>query len=234
MKLSTTSPSGHPLPAPSVAPAFAEDGSRPSVLDTDAPHRETAPGDLARSIAMIVSRLRRNSRMTTEELAVATRIPVQVLFDIEAGGLVPSLRALWALARVFEVPFRVLIAAPGRKDSGFHVLRADAGQVVVSDRDGFRSRALCSAGDPREPEVYEITLAPGCLEEASAHPEETCEHVVVVRGRLRIRSGDSIATLREGDALFFGADVPHSYENPGPVEAVALLTVTNGGDWIVA
>ena len=230
MTSSTTSPFESPRPD---APDLAGETVLPSAVDDGAPEHGGPPRTLAQTIATIVSRLRRNSRMTTAELAAATRIPAEALRDIEAGRLMPTLRALWALARVFEVPFRVLIAGQGKKDSGFHLLRADSGQIFVSDRSGFRSRALCTAGDPREPEVYEITLAPGCLEEASAHPEETCEHVVVVRGGLRIRSGDSIATLGEGDALFFRADVPHSYENPGLVDAVALLTVTNGGDWVV-
>lgn len=230
MTTSTTSPSEA---LPPDAPDPADDPLLPSALDDGAPEHGGPPRALAQTTPTIVSRLRRNSRMTTADLAAATRIPIEVLRDIEAGRLVPTLRALWALARVFEVPFRVLIAGQGRTDTGFHLLRAGSGQVVLSDRSGFRSRALCAAGDPREPEVYEITLAPGCLEEAQAHPEETCEHVVVVRGLLRIRSGDSDATLGEGDALFFRADVPHSYENPGLVDAVALLTVTNGGDWFV-
>jgi len=201
----------------------------PPTADRD---RDDAP--LAATIATIVSRLRRNSRLEVEELASASGIPSDTVRAIEAGRVVPTLRALWALAHVFEVPFRLLISGPRFQDKGFHVLRSDGGRTVVSAGGRFRSRALSAAGDPREPESYEITLAPGCIEEAAAHPEETFEHVVVVRGRLRVHAGSADATLRAGDTLFFCADVPHSYENPGPAETVALLTMTNAGDWVVA
>ena len=210
------------------------DAVKPSIpIPTECPDTgENAP--LTATIATIVARIRRNSALEIADLAIASGIPADTLHDIEAGRVVPTLRSLWALAHVFEVPFRLLIAGPRFLDKGFHVLRGDCGRTVVSEGGRFRSRALSSAGDPREPEVYEITLAPGCVEDAAAHSAETFEHVVVVRGRLRIRAGSADVTLRAGDTLFFCADIPHSYENAGPSESVALLTMTNGGDWVVA
>lgn len=87
---------------------------------------------LPRTIANIVSRIRCNSRMEIDDLAVASGVPADVLRDTEAGRTVPTLRTLWALARVFEVPFRVLIAGPHFQHKGFHVLRSDSGRTVVS------------------------------------------------------------------------------------------------------
>ena len=216
------------------SPTPARNVEHPSARDAAISEHRYEHAPLIATIATIVSRIRRNSRMEIEDLAAASGIPADALRDIEAGRVVPTLRALWALAHVFEVPFRLLISGPRFQDRGFHVLRSDSGRTVVSDGGRFRSRALSAAGDPREPEAYEITLAPGCVEQASPHSGDTFEHVVVVRGRLRISAGTADATLRAGDALFFCADVPHSYENPGPAETVALLTMTNGGDWVVA
>lgn len=199
-------------------------------------HNEDArarAAQLSSTVATMVARLRCNSRMELEDLADESGIPVGTLRDIEAGRVVPGLRVLWALARVFDVPFRLLISGSTPKHALFEILKATDGRTVVSADGRFRSRALSAAADPREPEVYEITLAPGCVEEASGHPEGTCEHVVMVRGRLRVRTFDNDATLRAGDVLFFRADVPHAYENTGPTETVALLTMTNGGDWVV-
>jgi mannose-6-phosphate isomerase-like protein (cupin superfamily) len=41
----------------------------------------------------------------------------------------------------------------------------------------------------------------------------------VLTGTLRIQVGDQVSELNAGDSVYFEADVPHSYENPGRVEA---------------
>jgi XRE family transcriptional regulator, regulator of sulfur utilization len=104
--------------------------------------------------------------------------------------------------------------------------------VIDSAGGGFRSRALSAAGDPREPEVYEVTLAPRWTEEAAAHAPETFEHIVVVHGVLALRVGDMHATLTPGDVAFFRADRQHVYANPGDNETVLHLTMTYAGDWL--
>jgi XRE family transcriptional regulator, regulator of sulfur utilization len=103
---------------------------------------------------------------------------------------------------------------------------------VGSAGGGFRSRALSVAGDPREPEVYEVTLAPGWTEDAGAHAPETFEHIVVVRGVLVLGAGDKRAMLAPGDVAFFRADRPHVYANPGVEDTVLHLTMTYAGDWL--
>lgn len=172
--------------------------------------------------------------MDLHTLAAATQISPALLLEIEDGRAVPELRDLWALARVFEVPFRLLLAGPRFPDEGFHVLRRDAGHFVTSSSMRFRCRALSAVGDPREPEVYEISLAPGHVEEASGHAADTFEHIVVVQGELMVQAGDGGATLGPGDTVFFRADVAHSYANTGDVETIAHLTMTNGGDWVAS
>ena len=119
------------------------------------------------------------------------------------------------------------------KNLGLRVLKSGDGSTMVSADGAFRARLLSTGSDPREPEIYEVTLAPGCIEEAPAHPESTHEHAVVLRGQLRVRTPVDEAVLGAGDAVYFCADVPHSYENPGDVETVALLTMNTGGDWVV-
>ena len=64
--------------------------------------------------------------------------------------------------------------------------------------------------------------------QATAHAHETFEHITVTKGLLVIRCGDAEARLGPGDSIFFRADVPHSYENPGSENAVAHLVMSYG------
>jgi transcriptional regulator with XRE-family HTH domain len=188
--------------------------------------------ELVDAVAANLARLRRNAGIGVDDLAARSGVPREQLVALEAGRMTPTLRSLWALAEFFEVPFGVLISGAACATTSFHVLRSAGSLVVESADGGFRTRALSAAGDPREPEVYEVTVAPGWVEHAKPHAPETFEHLVVVRGALRVRAGDAVAMLGRGDVVFFRADVPHLYENPGADDAIAHLTVSYAGDWV--
>ncbi|HXJ35993.1 MAG TPA: XRE family transcriptional regulator [Candidatus Eisenbacteria bacterium] len=181
---------------------------------------------LAAAVGSNIERHRRKRGVTLGELERRTGIDVPILERLERGELIPSLRAVWTLATALEVPFGALVAYPGRPDVAFSIRRSGQGRVVASSDNGFRSRALSPLGQADAPEVYEISLAPGCVEEAHAHAPKTYEHLTILSGTLVVQAGDDLARLEAGDVLFFRADVPHRYENPGDVEVVAHLVMT--------
>jgi quercetin dioxygenase-like cupin family protein len=185
--------------------------------------------ELGAAVGANVARFRKMRDMDTTTLAARTGIRSDLLAALEAGQAVPSLRAVWHLATGLEVPFGALLAHTmftASSDPDFRFQRSDRGRVIASSDNQFRSRVLFLEGDPRAPEVYELTLAPGCYEEATPHAPDTFEHLVVVKGTLVVRSGEAEAKLGPGDALFFRADVPHSYANPAAEPVVAHLVMS--------
>jgi quercetin dioxygenase-like cupin family protein len=210
---------------PSIDDALEEtarDERTDALLGPDGPEGRA----LAAAVGSNIERHRRKREMSREELARRTGLEVDIVTRLEDGELIPSLRAVWTFATALEVPFGALVAYPGRSDTTFSVRRAGHGRIVASSDDGFRSRALSPLGQAEAPEVYEISLAPGCVEEAHAHAPRTYEHLVVLRGIMLVSTGADAVTLQAGDALFFRADVPHRYENPGDAETVAHLVMT--------
>jgi transcriptional regulator with XRE-family HTH domain len=181
---------------------------------------------LAQAVGNNIERLRRKRGLTREELARRTEVTLPILERLEHGDLIPSLRAIWIFATALEVPFGAIVAYPGRPEVTFSVRRAGHGRIVASSDDGFRSRALSPLGQPEAPEVYAISLAPGCIEEATSHAPGTYEHIVVTGGKLVVSTAQDATTLETGDAIFFRADVPHRYENPGDVETTAHLVMS--------
>jgi len=181
---------------------------------------------LAAAVGSNIERFRRKHGLTREELAGRADITVELLARLEHGDLIPSLRAVWIFATALGVPFGALVAYPGRPEVSFSVRRAGHGRIVASSDNGFRSRAISPLGQAEAPEVYAIALAPGCVEEAEAHAPGTYEHLVVTGGTLVVSTGSDATTLERGDALFFRADVPHRYENPGTTETTAHLVMT--------
>jgi quercetin dioxygenase-like cupin family protein len=62
---------------------------------------------------------------------------------------------------------------------------------------------------------------------AEPHAEGTYENLVVQQGCLALTIGDrETIHLLPGDAIYFRADVPHVYANPGDEETLAYLVMT--------
>jgi len=185
--------------------------------------------ELGRAIGANVARHRREHGLDLDTVAARSEIRVDLLEKLEGGQAVPSLRAIWHLATALEVPFGALLEntmLTEASDPDFRVQTADRGRVIVDAGNKFRSRVLFQEGDPRTPEVYELTLDPGCLESAVPHAANTYEHIVVISGTLVIRAGAKQATLGAGDTIYFRADMKHSYENPENVPVIAHLIMT--------
>lgn len=184
---------------------------------------------LGKAVGENVARLRAERGIDLEALARRSGIRADLVAALESGRAVPSLRAVWHLATGLEVPFGSLLAhtmLTAAGDPDFRVQRSARGRVIASATNQFRSRVLFLEGDPRAPEVYDLTLEPGCVETAESHASETFEHIVVTSGTLVIRAGSAETRLEAGDNVFFRADVPHAYENPGAEPARALLVMS--------
>jgi transcriptional regulator with XRE-family HTH domain len=173
-----------------------------------------------------IARHRRRRGLDLDTLAERSGLPIDLLALLEAGQAVPNLRTVWAIPTALDVPFAALLARTGVEPSTFRIVRGARGRVVASSSGRFRSCAVFPLGDPYAPEVYELTPAPGCFENARPHARNTFEHLTVSRGLLVVQADDRQARLAPGDALFFRADRPHSDRNPTSSETVAHLVMT--------
>lgn len=211
----------------SLAAAVAEE-MRAERLDTLSGPDSPEGRELGRAIGVNVARYRRQYAISLETVAERSGIRVDLLEKLEGGKAVPSLRAIWHLATALEIPFGALLQNTMLAEASnpdFRVQQSNRGRVIANATNEFRSRVLFLEGDPRTPEVYELTLTPGCFEEAGAHARNTYEHIAVVKGALIVRAGTNEARLGPGDTIFFRADVPHSYENAGTEPVLAHLVM---------
>jgi quercetin dioxygenase-like cupin family protein len=65
------------------------------------------------------------------------------------------------------------------------------------------------------------------MRESEAHAPGTVENIVVSVGELKVQAGNEApVVLRARDATAFQADVQHSYENTGSVDAVVYLVMS--------
>ena len=148
-----------------------------------------------------------------------------MLGQIELAQSAPSINVLWRIATALEVPFSARLRGAGEAPAP--LLGAAAAARRRGGDGSFASRPLFPFGQGRRrSEFYELRLAAGGIERASAHPIGTLENLVVTAGSVAIELGAERHVLTAGDAIVFRADVPHAYVSVADVESVMYLVMT--------
>lgn len=197
---------------------------RPGVNAGEDTHSGDDSRELALSLARNLKRLRTRQGHSLERLAGLSGVSRGMISQIELGRSTPTIALLWKLARALQVPFATLIS--DQETGGTTVLRSAKAKVLTSPEGNFTTRALFPFNAERKVEFYKLTLAPNAVENALPHQTGTTENLVVAHGEVEIEVGDSIYRLQEDDAIFFIADVPHSYRNLSGTTAVLYLVMT--------
>jgi transcriptional regulator with XRE-family HTH domain len=180
---------------------------------------------LASTVADRLKRLIAKKGRSFERLAELSGIDPDELLRIEAGAETPTINHLWRIANALGIPFGSLVASRGRRD--VLVMRANQRQIVSSRDGNFQTRPLFPYDCRRAVEFYEIILAPNYSQLVEAHAPGTKENLVVAKGLVEISVGrEAPETLKEGDAIDFLADVPHSYRNLGSTPATVYLVMS--------
>jgi transcriptional regulator with XRE-family HTH domain len=207
---------------------------RPRGRDDGPPARARGDSDEAEDAAMPpneqppevgenLRRLRGQRNLSLEKLARIAGVSRAMLGQIELGQSTPTIKTLWRISRALEVPFSALLGAASTATTT--VLRAAEARRLTNHDGSFVSRALFPLVGPRRAEFYELKLAARSVENAVAHAPGTVENLIVTRGSLELEVEGVCHALGRGDAIFFEADRPHVYRNPGGVEATMYLVM---------
>lgn len=180
--------------------------------------------DLTPILGANLRRLRLRRGLSLERLAKASGVSRAMLGQIELGQSTPTINVVWKISRALGVPFSALISQQRRPRTA---LLAGARAKLLTSADGtFTSRSLFPFDEARKVEFYELHLRGRAREVAEPHAAGTTENLVVAAGALELSVDTERFVLAAGDAVFFEADVPHEYFNPGDVEAIMYLVMT--------
>jgi transcriptional regulator with XRE-family HTH domain len=180
--------------------------------------------DVAVNIRERLKDLRSRAGLSLERLSKLARVSRGMLSQIELGRSVPTITVLSRIAVAFEVPVSAFLTA----DSGarVHLMRVGNVQQLRSPDGAFVSRALFPFLGERKSEFYELRLEPACNRESPPHGPGTVENLVLASGKLAVDVDGVAYELEPGDAIYFSADVRHSYRNCGSETALAYLVMT--------
>lgn len=169
------------------------------------------------------------AELTLDALAARSGVSRAMLSEIERGTKNPTIRVLAQVAEGLGCTVSQLLGDPAPPAAALEVVRAAARRSLLDPDSGVERGQLAPALMRRGLEVVWYDLPPGQeTGEFPPHRPGVEEHLTVVRGRLDCRIGDRRCSLAAGDALWFRADVPHAFRNPGSEPCSYLLLIDSG------
>lgn len=184
-------------------------------------------GDKVRSV-------RETRKLSQEDLAGRAEMKPELLRQIEAGELVPSLAPLIKIARVLGVRLGTFL--DDQETLGPVVTRAGAYPTVVrfSDKDhpghsdlDFFSLAADKSSRHMEPFIIDLHASSAQNAHLSAHEGE--EFIYVVAGEIEINYGTLVYLMKPGDSIYYDSIVAHNVHaaggNPARILAVVYAPV---------
>ncbi|MEV0732691.1 XRE family transcriptional regulator [Polymorphospora sp. NPDC050346] len=160
-----------------------------------------------------VQELRRDRGMTLAEVADAAEVSVSMLSSVERGQKVPTVVVLARIADGLGTSLADLVT---EAEHVRVVVRRATEQDTVEEPGGWRRTIVSPVVPGVNFEWIRTTLPAGCdAGEFPAYAPGSHEFVAVEHGTLRLSLTDRVVDLRAGDSVYFAADTPHAYANPG-------------------
>ncbi|WP_209348216.1 XRE family transcriptional regulator [Pontixanthobacter sp. CEM42] len=181
-----------------------------------------------RNLAERVAALRKQRKMTLEQLAVASGVSRSMLSQIERGSANPTLAVSFKIAEGFGTSIGELLGSSWNAAS-VDVVRANDPKTLFPAQQGCRIRTLSPLRMEKDIEFYELILEPGARLDSEAHHRGTRELLTVASGSVTVQSDSQLAELSEGDSAHYQADCTHSIINGADVAASCYLVVTYSG-----
>ena len=182
----------------------------------------TQKTDIHDRLALSLREARKARGLSLDALAKLSGVSRSMVSQIERGESSPTVATLWNITQALQMDFAGLLE--GRPGVGIEVTRKAAAPVIAGRGEGVTIRILSPAEAVGEHEVYDLTFGPGGALESEPHSPGCREHLTVVEGALRVRSGDEESLLGPGDTARYPADRDHAiWAEAGAARAILIV-----------
>ncbi len=169
--------------------------------------------DLGREFGIRVRGLRDEAGLTLEELSQQSGVSRAMLSKVERGEKSPTIGVATRISRALNTSLTFLTDGEEQRRA-VAIVRAAERHVFRDAETGFERHLLSPpiAGSAVEVLYHHLPagVSTGVL---PPYPAGTEKHVVVTQGDLVVAMGGLDVRLSEGDALFFEAEIEHSFDN---------------------
>jgi len=187
--------------------------------------RKASPAHRPCRLGASVKALRKDRRLTLEQLSAMAGVSKAMLSQIELLKVNPTVGLVWKIAHALDVPLNELLA-PEKPDGAIFEHTPEKVSPRLTDQDSSYTIQIISSLEMLEDlELYLIHLQPQAILESSPHMPRTEEIATALSGKIEICAGDQKEVLRPYDSLRYNVDQSHSIRNLGNKPARVYLVV---------
>ncbi len=162
--------------------------------------------------------LRQKQKISIDQLSEKTGLSKGLISQIERDITGPSVASLWKISKALNVTMNYFF---DEYEDFNQVVRKDE-RKKISMKKSNRIYELLSPNLKKQIEMLWIEIQPNesSTEDLISHEGEECG--VVIKGSLRILSGEKVYDLNEGDSIYLDSTIPHRYVNVGEDVSVSV------------
>ena len=184
--------------------------------------------DIVSLLGKHLQQIRKEKKLTLEQLAQKSGVSRSMLSQIERGQANPTFGTLWNLSRALGLDMSELVEefeSNGSEQSKIEHVTAENTPRITSTQSGYTLTILGPPDLVGQYEWYELTIQPGGALISQPHSQGCREHLTILSGEAEIKSGDQAQRVKSGDTTRYPADILHSISCIGDDHVSALLIV---------
>ena len=171
---------------------------------------------------------------TVAHMAKLTGVSEEEYVRVESGKVDPTFNFLHQCAIAFGVDINALLEGHSAHLSGYEVTRAGQGPLTAHESHmDIRNQAAMFQNRLGTPYWVTYKYDPALLEK----PISTTTHAgqefdIVLKGSMKVRVGDHVEELKEGDSIYYRSSTPHGMAatDPNGVTFLAMVMAGEDGD----
>jgi len=168
-------------------------------------------------------RLRKQHRLSLEELARQSGVSRAMLGQIEQAKSIPSIKTLWQVAQALGVSVSWFLESRDQSQVWLIAPPTDSTRALNAGEGELRS--LQQVADVSRDAFYELRLAPGAALSLPASTASRRVNVVVSHGHLHVDVEDVSHPIRTREALQYETHEALLWRNVGSTEAQAFVLI---------
>lgn len=189
-----------------------------------------------KEIAERIRELREIEGFTAEKMARETNVTVEEYLKCESGGSDLNFAFLYRCALALNVDITDIIEGASPTLTSYTITRSGGGQRIEQAH-GMVYYNLAHAFKHRVTEPLRVIAMynPDAEQneiEVTTHAGQECD--IVLKGRLKIRIGDHVETLNEGDSIYYDSATPHGMVAVGGQDCIFYAIVINPPEGFVS
>jgi transcriptional regulator with XRE-family HTH domain len=176
------------------------------------------------ALGLRLKEFRRRRGLSQSELARLVGVTASTISQVESNLIYPSLPALMKMAEALAVDLTSFFEDRQEGNGRLVFTPADAVAVKFANlpEDAVQARLLYPVDVDVKAEPYIIEISPKATLPAHFFFHKGEEVGYVLSGRLQVRVGKGVHTLKAGDLIYLTSEIPGEWRNPGPALARLL------------